>query len=227
MSAVVHSPEATAELDAFFSARGDATEIIRWAAEHVAVDQLVVACAMTSDVVLVDLVSRIIPGVEVVFLDTGYHFPETLDTLAAARRRYDVRLTVTPAPAVLSAGQDRWQTDPDGCCHERKVVPLERALAGKAAWITGVRRADSDVRTVTPFVQLDRRGLLKFNPMAAWSDEELATYAALHEVPLNPLLGVGYPSIGCWPCTRRPADGEDARAGRWSGHDKTECGLHL
>jgi phosphoadenosine phosphosulfate reductase len=219
------SAEALAELDARFAAGGgDPTEIIGWFAETFPLERVCVASAMTSDVVLVDVVSKIIPGIEVVFLDTGYHFAETLTTLETVGRRYPVRLAVQPAPPI---GDRRYEHDPDGCCHERKVVPLERALAGKAAWIAGMRRSDSTVRADTPFVQLDKRGLVKINPLATWTDDDLATYAQLHEVPMNPLLEQGYPSIGCWPCTRKPADGEDARAGRWSGHAKTECGLHL
>ena len=107
------------------------------------------------------------------------------------------------------------------------MVPLEQGLAGRLGWVSGVRRSDSAVRATTPFVQLDKRGLVKLNPLAHWTDADLATYAAIHDVPLNPLLDQGYPSIGCTPCTRKPAEGEHARAGRWSEHAKTECGLHL
>jgi phosphoadenosine phosphosulfate reductase len=214
-----------AALDLRFAANGgEPAEVIEWFAASLPLDQVCVASAMTSDVVLIDVVSRIIPGIEVVFLDTGYHFPETLVTLESVGRRYPVRLAVQPAPPI---GDRRYERDPDGCCHERKVVPLERALEGKAGWVSGVRRSDSAVRAETPFVHLDRRGLVKINPLAAWSDDDLATYALVHEVPMNPLLAEGYPSIGCWPCTRKPADGEDARAGRWSGQAKTECGLHV
>ncbi len=179
---------------------------------------------MTSDTVLVDVAAKVAPGIEVLFLDTGYHFGETLETVDAVERTYPIKLVVTPAPPI---GDARYETDPDGCCHERKVLPLEQGLAGRLGWISGVRRSDSEVRATTPFVQIDKRGLVKLNPLAAWTDADLATYAAIHEVPLNPLLDQGYPSIGCWPCTRKPSDGEHARAGRWSAHAKTECGLHL
>src|SRR6478735_3345790 len=149
-AAPVFSAEDLAALDARFEANGgNPTEVIEWFAATFALDQVCVASAMTSDTVLVEVVSRIIPGIEVVFLDTGYHFDETLSTLEAVGRRYPIRLAVQPAPPI---GDRRYEHDPDGCCHERKVVPLERALAGKAAWIAGMRRSDSAVRADTPFV---------------------------------------------------------------------------
>jgi len=212
------------ELDHSFSAHGDPLLMVQWMIDTMPIDRLIVAAAMTSDVVLVDVVSKVAPGIEVLFIDTGYHFPETLATAASVGARYPIKLRVTAAPAI---GDDGYLVDPDGCCHLRKVVPLEDALVGRLGWISGVRRSDSAVRADTPFVQRDRRGLVKLNPLAAWSDDDLLTYAAIHDVPLNPLLGQGYPSIGCMPCTSKPATGEAARAGRWTTHAKTECGLHL
>jgi phosphoadenosine phosphosulfate reductase len=220
-------PAAALDIDAInaeFEAHQDPARMVQWLADTFPVDRLIVASAMTSDTVLVDVVSKVIPGIDVLFLDTGYHFAETLETVQAVGNRYPVRLVVTPAPPI---SDERYATDPDGCCHQRKVVPLEEGLAGRLGWVSGVRRSDSAVRANTPFVQLDKRGLVKLNPLAAWTDAELATYATIHEVPLNPLLDQGFPSIGCTPCTRKPADGEHARAGRWSEHAKTECGLHL
>jgi phosphoadenosine phosphosulfate reductase len=198
--------------------------MVRWLVDLIPLDRVIVASAMTSDTVLVDVVAKAAPGIEVLFLDTGYHFPETLQTVDAVDTRYPIKLVVAPAAPI---GDERYMSDPDGCCHQRKVVPLEAGLAGRLGWISGVRRSDSAVRANTPFVQIDSRGLVKLNPVAAWTDADLATYAALHEVPLNPLLDQGYPSIGCMPCTRKPDEGEHARAGRWSAHAKTECGLHL
>ena len=211
-------------LNAEFDAHQDPTTMIEWLVGLVPVDRLIVASAMTSDTVLVDVVSKVAPGIEVLFLDTGYHFAETLQTVEALGRRYPVKLVVAPAPPI---GDERYLTDPDGCCGQRKVLPLEQGLSGRLGWFSGVRRSDSVVRADTPFVQLDKRGIVKLNPLAAWTDADLAAYAAIHEVPLNPLLDEGYPSIGCVPCTRKPAEGEHARAGRWSEHQKTECGLHL
>jgi phosphoadenosine phosphosulfate reductase len=218
---------ANLDLDALneaFEAHGDATKMIQWLVDSIPLDRLIVASAMTSDTVLVDVSAKVAPGIDVLFLDTGYHFPETLQTVDAVGAKYPIKLVVTPAPPI---GDERYLSDPDGCCHQRKVVPLEEGLAGRLGWISGVRRSDSEVRANTPFVQLDKRGMVKLNPLAAWTDADLAAYAAIHEVPLNPLLDQGYPSIGCMPCTRKPADGEHARAGRWSAHAKTECGLHL
>jgi phosphoadenosine phosphosulfate reductase len=211
-------------LDREFAEHQDPARMVRWLADTFPLERLMVASAMTSDVVLVDVASRVAPGIEVVFLDTGYHFAETLDTVRKVGERYPIKLTVTAADAI---GDERYLTDVDGCCNQRKVVPLENALAGRLGWISGVRRTDSPVRADTPFVHRDRRGIVKLNPLAAWTDDDLMTYASMHEVPLNPLLDQGYPSIGCVPCTRRPSDGEDGRAGRWSGKGKTECGLHL
>ncbi len=198
--------------------------MVRWLVDTIPLDRIIVASAMTSDTVLVDVAAKVAPGIEVLFLDTGYHFAETLQTANAVEHRYPITLRVAPA---LPIGDERYLTDPDGCCHDRKVVPLEQGLAGRLAWISGVRRSDSPVRADTPFVHRDRRGLIKLNPLAAWTDDDLATYANIHEVPMNPLLDQGYPSIGCVPCTRRPAEGDDPRSGRWSAHAKTECGLHL
>jgi phosphoadenosine phosphosulfate reductase len=213
-----------AALDREFAAHADPALMVRWLVDTFPLDRLIVASAMTSDTVLVDVAAKVAPGIEVLFLDTGYHFAETLQTVDAVATRYPIRLVVTPADPI---GDKRYLTDPDGCCGQRKVVPLEQALAGRLGWISGVRRSDSAVRADTPFVQIDKRGIVKLNPLAAWTDADLAAYATIHEVPLNPLLDQGFPSIGCVPCTRKPTDGEHARAGRWSEHGKTECGLHL
>ena len=169
-------------------------------------------CLTTSltDAVLVDLVARVAPGTEVVFLDTQYHFPETLDTLEVVRRRYPVKLTVR-RPDVPR--DDLWRTDTDACCAVRKVAQLDAALAGKEAWLSGLRRDDSPDRADTPIVQRDKRGLVKVNPIANWTDDDVALYIQLHDVPVNPLVARGYPSIGCWPCTQAVAEGDDKRAG--------------
>lgn len=210
-------------LDREFRTHADPAVMVQWLVDTFPVDQIVLASAMAAPV-LVDVVSKVIPGIEVVFLDTGYHFDETLRTLDAVADRYPIRLTVTPAPPI---GDEQYLTDPDGCCNRRKVVPFEQVRSTKAAWISGVRRSDAITRANTPFVQRDQQGLIKLNPIAAWTDADVATYAAIHEVPLNPLMSQGYPSIGCWPCTRRPLTNDDSRSGRWADQAKTECGLHL
>jgi phosphoadenosine phosphosulfate reductase len=213
--------EALAEISASFE-RAAAEEIVRWASETFG-DRLCLTTSLT-DAVLVDLVARVAPQTEVVFLDTQYHFDETLATLDVVRQRYPVRLTVR-RPDVPR--DDLWRTDTDACCAVRKVAPLEQALAGKEAWLSGLRRADSAERADTPIIARDRRGLVKVNPIAAWTDEDVALYIERHDVPVNPLVARGYPSVGCWPCTQPVADGSDKRAGRWAGTTKTECGLHL
>jgi phosphoadenosine phosphosulfate reductase len=199
-----------------------AEEIVRWAAARFG-RRLTLAASM-ADAVLIDVASRVVPGIEVIFLDTQYHFQQTLATTERIRDRYPIRLRVVWPER---ARDDLWRTDPDACCHARKVAPMERALQGRLAWLSGLRRADSRARSDVPVVHRDRRGLVKINPLIAWSDDDVARYIAEHDVPVNPLVAEGYASIGCWPCTRPVRSGEDARAGRWEGSGKTECGLHL
>jgi phosphoadenosine phosphosulfate reductase len=197
---------------------------VAWAAERFG-DSLVIAGSF-QDAVLIDIAEQAAPGIEVVFLDTQYHFAETLWFVEEVRRRYDLNLTVV-RPLADVQPDNRWQTDVEGCCGVRKVEPLARALAGKAAWITGLRRVDAPTRANAPVVSWDlARGMVKLNPLATWTDDDVAGYIADHDLPVNPLTERGYPSVGCWPCTRPVAPGEDPRAGRWSGKDKTECGLH-
>jgi phosphoadenosine phosphosulfate reductase len=194
-------------------------------------DRFIVASNM-QDAVLVDLAARARPGVDVLFLDTGYHFAETIGTRDAVETVYDVRIVnATPEQTVAeqdaSEGKDLFAREPDRCCFLRKVVPLQRTLAGYHAWVTGVRRVEAPTRANTPLVSYDEKfGLVKVNPLAAWTDEDMDAYIAEHNVLVNPLVDAGYPSIGCAPCTRKPLPGEDKRSGRWSGRAKTECGLH-
>jgi phosphoadenosine phosphosulfate reductase len=160
----------------------------------------------------------------VLFLDTQYHFAETLWFVEEVRRRYDLNLRVMKP---LVEPDNLWQLDVAGCCGARKVEPLNRALEGKLAWVTGLKRSDAPTRAAAPIVSWDAgRGLVKVNPLANWTDADIAAYALERELPVNPLAERGYPSIGCWPCTKPVAPGEDPRSGRWSGLDKTECGLH-
>jgi phosphoadenosine phosphosulfate reductase len=207
-----------------------AAEVLGWAGRTFG-DRLAVASSM-ADTVLVDLAARHAPGVHVLFLDTGYHFPETIGTRDAVAATYPITL-VTVVPEQTVAEQDRWYgprlytRDPDKCCALRKVAPLEGALRHYDAWVTGMRRDESPTRADTPMVGWDgRRGLVKVNPIAAWTANDMAEYAAQHGVLLNPLLSDGYLSVGCRPCTTRVAAGADARSGRWAGRAKTECGLH-
>jgi phosphoadenosine phosphosulfate reductase len=201
--------------------RQPARRIIQWAVERFA-PHLALTASMT-DAVLIDLAVRVDPAIEVVFIDTGYHFPETLATVETVRRRYGLNLrmmTVEPHDRAL------WEVDPENCCSAVKVGQLDRALRGKVAWMSGLRRSEADARVSAPVVARDLRGLIKINPLALWTDEDVAGYIADRDVPVNPLVHRGYPSIGCMPCTQLPSDPDDPRSGRWAGRTKTECGLH-
>jgi len=208
-----------------------AEEILRFAADEFG-GGLAVTASM-QDTVLVHLASRVLPGIDVLFLDTGYHFVETIGTADAVEVVYPVNLRrllplQTVAEQDAQYGKDLFARDPDTCCALRKVAPLNRALTGYEAWATGVRRAEAETRVNTPVVQFDsKRGKVKFAPLAAWSDDDVDRYITENNVLVNPLLGPGYPSIGCEPCTRRVLPGEDSRAGRWAGLAKTECGINL
>lgn len=211
-------------------AEATAEEALRWAVETFG-DGLIVASNM-QDAVLVDLAAKAKPGVDVLFLETGYHFAETLGTRDAVAQVYGVRIVnaepdQTVAEQDASEGPRLYERDPNRCCFLRKVVPLRRTLSRYEAWVTGVRRVEAPTRANTPIVTWDdRNGLVKINPLAAWSDEDMDNYITEHDVLVNPLVPAGYPSIGCQPCTSKPAPGADPRSGRWAGTAKTECGLH-
>lgn len=209
----------------------DAAQIVRWAADAFGA-RFAVASSM-QDTVLLHLAQTVVPEVEVLFLDTGYHFDETLQTRDRVAARYPRLLVrnLTPRQTVAEQDADYGQAlfgrDPDLCCALRKTHPLDDALDGYDAWATGLRRVESSTRANTPVVSWDpRREKVKVAPLAAWTDAQVSAYAMEHDLIANPLLAQGYPSIGCAPCTRRVAPGEDARAGRWSGLGKTECGIH-
>jgi phosphoadenosine phosphosulfate reductase len=199
-----------------------ATAAIRWARETYG-DGLVLAASF-QDCVLIDLAMQVDPDIEVVFLDTQYHFPETLTFVEDVRARYDLNLRVMEP---LVEPDDLWKTDVDECCAMRKVEPLARALSGKDAWMTGLRRSETSARAHAPIVGLDvGRGIVKVNPIAPWTDLDLEGYIRDRGLPVHPLTLRGYPSIGCAPCTRPVAPGDDPRSGRWSATGKSECGLH-
>ncbi len=199
-----------------------ASEVVAWAVERFH-PNLSLTSSMT-DAVLIDLALQVEPSIEVVFIDTGYHFPETLETMERVRRHYGLNLKVMTVPP---HDQELWRVDPENCCSSLKVGQLDRALAGKAAWMSGLRRAESPSRASAAIVAHDVRGLVKVNPLATWDDDDVAHYVADHDVPVNPLLRQGYHSIGCAPCTAPAEEGASARSGRWQGSEKTECGLHL
>ena len=211
-----------------------AEEAVAWAVEHLG--GLAVACSM-ADAVLPHLVSAQLPGVDVLFLQTGYHFAETRGTRDAVAATMPVRVVdltarLSVAEQDAAHGPRLYERDPAACCAMRKVEPLAAALTdggpdGYEGWVTGVRREEAPTRAATPLVTFDERHrLVKVNPLAAWTFDDLLDYAARHQVLLNPLLTAGYPSIGCAPCTARVAPGDDPRSGRWAGLAKTECGIH-
>ena len=207
-----------------------AENIIEWAIATFG-ERFCVTSSM-GDAVLADIAATVAPGVDVVFLDTGYHFAETIGTRDAVEATLAVNLiTITPVQTVAEQdatyGRDLYKTDPDLCCKLRKVEPLAESLASYDAWATGLRRAETHNRVIAPVVGWDaRKGKVKVSPLARWSDEQIDTYIAENGVLVNPLFYDNYPSIGCWPCTRRVAPGDDPRSGRWAGTTKTECGIH-
>lgn len=211
-------------------AGSSALEVLRWADEQFG-SAWCVSSSM-ADALLPHLAAQVRSGVDVIFLDTGYHFAETIGTRDAVAATLPVNvISVTPRQSVAEQdaeyGPRLHERDPDRCCALRKVGPLRDALLPYRAWVTGLRRDDAATRADARVVEWDeRRQLVKVNPVVAWSQADVDAYIAEHGILVNPLLFDGYPSIGCAPCTRRVRPGEDPRAGRWSGSGKTECGLH-
>ncbi|MQA11058.1 MAG: phosphoadenylyl-sulfate reductase [Pseudonocardiaceae bacterium] len=212
-------------------AEASAGEALAWTAEMFG-DSWIVASNM-QDALLIDLAVQAKPDVDVLFLETGYHFAETIGTRDAVATVYPDINVVNALPDQTVAEQDAsegprlFEREPDRCCHLRKVIPLRRTLSRYDAWVTGVRRVDAPTRANTPIVTWDERnGLVKINPIAGWTDEEFDEYITEHGILQNPLVSDGYPSIGCAPCTAKVAPGADPRSGRWAGQNKTECGLH-
>jgi phosphoadenosine phosphosulfate reductase len=212
-------------------ASAPAQDVIAWAVATFA-ERVCITSSMT-DAVIVHLAATVNPGIDVIFLDTGYHFPETIGTRDAVASSYPITLiNVTPSRTVAEQdaelGPRLYGRNPDLCCYLRKVVPLERALGPYAAWITGVRREETDARSDTRVVEWDaKRAMVKVNPIAGWTQEQVDGYIAEHGVLVNPLVDDGYPSIGCATCTMPVKPGADPRSGRWAGTGKTECGLHV
>lgn len=209
-----------AELSIEFE-RLPATKIIQWGVDNFA-PHFALTASMT-DAVLIDLAVQVYPEIEVVFIDTGYHFPETLDTVETVRRKYGLNMKIM---TVAHHDEELWKIDPENCCSAVKVGQLDRALLGKSAWMSGLRRSEADSRVKAPLVARDLRGLIKINPLAMWTDADVNGYIADNDIPVNPLVSQGYLSIGCMPCTQPTLDPDDPRSGRWAGRDKTECGLH-
>ncbi len=223
MSMTTPTPELLAEIAAADAALANAapSEILRWVFERFGSD-VAMACSF-EDLALLHMIHQQQPDTEIVFLDTEAHFPETLafrDEIAAL---WSLNVTVT-APGLDAADTPCGAT---GCCQVRKVGPLQRAVEQRAAWITAVKRVDAATRATMPIVQWDDKfGLVKVNPLATWTDEDIAYYLTSNELPEHPLWAQGYASIGCAPVTVKPLNLGDRRSGRWAGADKVECGLH-
>ena len=208
-------------------------EILRWAVEMFH-PRLTMATAFGAEgCCLIHMLAEIEPAVRIFNLDTGYQFPETLEVRERIKERYGievelVRPQLTVAEYEAEHGGPLYTIRPDQCCHDRKVLPLRRALAGYEAWISAIRRDQTVHRAAADVVQWDSKfNLVKINPLLGWTRREIWAFIVRHAIPYNRLHDEGYPSIGCWPCTRPVADGEDERAGRWAGSKKKECGLHV
>ncbi|HEV2427422.1 MAG TPA: phosphoadenylyl-sulfate reductase [Acidimicrobiales bacterium] len=220
MSAPTELRDELTEVDATLEHRSP-REVLAWALERFDGD-LALACSF-EDVALLHMALDLAPGIEVLFLDTGGHFPETLEFRDRLAEEWSLNLTVTqPGPDA-----DAWPCGSERCCELRKVEPLARALDGRAAWVTAVKRVDAPSRATMRVVEWDDKfSLVKVNPLAAWSDDDVAYYLESHGLPTHPLWAQGYASIGCAAVTLKPLDPGDRRSGRWAGSDKTECGLH-
>ena len=207
-----------------------AGEVLEWGAEHLETP-LAVTLSM-QDTVLAELAARHAPTADLIFLDTGYHFPETLDVADRVDERYSNRLlSITPVHTREEQdqiqGKDLYKTDPTLCCALRKVEPLNAVKRPYEGWVTGLKRVDAPTRAKTPILEIDKTGRVKLNPLAAWTDEDIDNFIRDNDLIVHPLTQQGFPSIGCATCTARVEAGADPRSGRWAGSEKTECGLHL
>lgn len=206
-------------------------EILAWAAAHFMPNLAASSSFQTQSVALLHMIGTVCPDVPVIFIDTGYHFPETLryrDDLIAALG-INVRVVsanASPADLIDQAGRPLYARDPEMCCYINKVEPMQRATADLEAWISGIRRDQTANRAKAQFIEPKKSGQLKINPMLNVTERDLWRYISQHDLPAHPLFSQGYMSIGCAPCTRPVTDSEDARAGRWAGREKVECGLH-
>ncbi|WP_139491642.1 phosphoadenylyl-sulfate reductase [Brevibacillus dissolubilis] len=207
-------------------------EIIAWAVEQYGTDIVFASSFGAEDVVVIDMIAKVAPQTPVFYLDTNKHFPETYETIERVAKHYNrdfikVLPKLTLEEQAEQFGDELWKTAPNQCCNIRKVEPLTDILSQYSSWITGIRRDQAPTRANAKKIEWDEKfGLMKFNPLAGWTSEDVWAYIKANNVPYNPLHDNHYPSIGCDVCTRQVMPGEDPRAGRWSGHEKTECGLH-
>ena len=232
---IAHDPFAAPALDYGSLEHAEPREIVAWAATSI--DRLAVATSFqSSGLVILHLLKDIRPDVPVLFLDTGFHFPETLEFKQEITELFNLNIVeLRGTHGSLEAqneqyGEELYIRDSDRCCHINKVEPLQRALENYDGWISGIRRDQSPLRAGTPLIEAQMlpsgNEIMKIHPLAHWSKQQVADYLKTHAIPTHPLLERGFASIGCWPCTRSVGVGEDERAGRWSGVTKTECGIH-
>jgi len=213
-----------------FEAKG-AHDIVAWAVETFWPDIAMTCSFQTQSLPLLHIVCQVAPQLPVIFLDTGYHFPETLAFRDRIVQEWGVNLRVVRAAMsrdefVRQYGDTLYQRDPDLCCYINKVEPMQRALAGLRAWISGIRRDQSPARANAQVLERTPEGVIRIHPIVTWTRHDIWRYIHEHNLPVHPLLAQGYLSIGCAPCTRPVHAGEHERAGRWDGREKTECGLH-
>ncbi|SEN25496.1 phosphoadenylylsulfate reductase (thioredoxin) [Mesobacillus persicus] len=221
-------------VSSFLDKHSDYLEILKWAFKEYKED-IVYACSFGAEgIVLIDLIYKVNKEATIIFLDTGVHFRETYELIDKVKARYPslninmVKPSMTLEEQAKEHGDELWKHNPNLCCHIRKVVPLQTALSGKKAWISGLRREQSPLRSKTQFINKDDKFKnIKICPLIHWTWEDIMTYIELNNLPYNPLHDQGYPSIGCAPCTQPVTNSADPRSGRWSGQSKSECGLHL
>ncbi len=228
-----YSPEELERISAGFEERTP-QEVLRWAVDEFFPD-LSLACSFggPSGMVLIDMIAQIEPRVEVFYVDTDFLFPETHQTRERVAERYGIQAVaykteLAPEDQAAKYGDKLWLSNPDLCCGLRKVEPNRRALAGKRAWISGLRRDQATTRRETPVVQwVNQFEIVKVNPLVNWTEGDVWSYIVRNDVPYNPLHDQNYPSVSCTHCTKSVQPGDDPRSGRWQGFDKTECGLHV
>lgn len=206
-------------------------QVLHWAAATFREGLVATSSFQSQSLPLLHLISRICPHIPIYFLDTGFHFPETLTYVEQLKSLMFLNVErVQPLlehEEFLQLHGNLYETKPDMCCYLNKVEPLQRVMSGKVAWVTGIRRDQTAHRSKSPVLTRQSDGIIKVAPMLEWKHDDVQRYVKKYALPEHPLLKQGYPSIGCFPCTKPVADGEDARSGRWTGNQKTECGLHF
>ena len=208
-------------------------DILSWTSATWGEQLAIVTSFQITGIAALHMMQRIAPRTPVLTLDTGLLFPETQDLIDELEQRFQLDLRrikprQTPRQQARDYGDRLWERNPDRCCHIRKTIPLRDALVGFEAWITGLRRDQSPLRSGTPVLSRDSRsGLIKVAPFANWSEDRVWAYIREHDLPHNKLHRAGYPSIGCWPCTKARVSNGDGRSGRWANRSKSECGIHI